>query len=196
MVYEGLADRPVDARDPRQRGVTADRHVLTREGHPRRIIAYTEPATGRAGEFLTHEMDLSAGVIAELYRRRWDLGKVFAELKHSLGEQKAWGPSLTAKATQGQLGALTHNRLLSYAARLEREHGVRNAAEDQRRQERHRELKQAARQTGSPLTTLRTGLRRATQRSVKFLRWLRHARRENLAEAAAVPRLTQLYASL
>jgi len=31
---------------------------------------------------------------------------------------------------------------------------------------------------------------------VKFLRWLRQALRENLAEAHAVPRLTQLYASL
>jgi hypothetical protein len=30
---------------------------------------------------------------------------------------------------------------------------------------------------------------------VKFLRWLRHALRENLAEATAVPRLTHLYAS-
>ena len=82
-----------------------------------------------------------------------------------------------------------------YEARLERDHGVSNEAEDQRRQERCREAKQAARQTGSPLTTLRHELRRATQRSVKFLRWLRQALRENLAEEAAVPRLAQLYAT-
>ena len=67
--------------------------------------------------------------------------------------------------------ALPPNLLLIYEARLEREHGVSNAAEHQRRQERQRELKQAARQAESPLTTLRTGLRRATQRSVKFIRW-------------------------
>jgi hypothetical protein len=196
MVYDWLADRPVDPQDPRQRGVTADRQIMTREGQLMRIIAYTDPATGQAYEFLTNEMDLPAGLIAELYRRRWDVEKVFDELKNKLGEQKAWGTSLVAKATQGQLVALTHNLLLLYEARLERDHGVNNTAEDQRRQERHRELKQAARQTGSQLTTLRTGLRRATQRSVKFLRWLRHALRENLTEAAALPRLTQLYASL
>ena len=40
-----------------------------------------------------------------------------------------------------------------------------------------------------------TSLRRATQRSVKFLRWLRQALRENLAEEVAVPRLDQLYAT-
>jgi len=73
---------------------------------------------------------------------------------------------------------------------------VSNAAEAQRRQERCRETKQAARRSGRPLTTLRTGLRRATQRSVKFIRWVRHALRENLTEEAAVPRLTLLYASL
>ncbi|MCX7181005.1 MAG: transposase [Proteobacteria bacterium] len=196
MVYDWLADRPVDPHDPRQRGVTADRHLMTRESHPMRIIAYTDPASGQAYEFLTNEMDLPAGVIAELYRRRWDVEKVFDQIKNKLGEKKAWGTSLTAKATQGQLVALTHNLLLRYEARLEREHGVNNAAEDQRRQKRLQELKQAARQTGSPLTTLRTGLRRATQRSVKFLRWLRQALRENLAETAAVPRLSQLYASL
>lgn len=196
MVYDWLADRPVDPHDPRQRGVTADRHIMTRDGQPMRIIAYTDPVSGQAYEFLTNEMDLPAGVIAELYRRRWDVEKVFDEIKNKLGEKKAWGTSLVAKATQGQLVALTHNLLLIYEARLEREHGMRNAAEDQRRQERQREMKQAARQTGNPLTTLRTGLRRATQRSVKFLRWLRHALREKLTEADAVPRLTHLYASL
>ena len=196
MVYDWLDDRPVDPHDPRQRGVTADRHIMTRDGHQMRIITYTDPATGETYEFLTNEMDLPAGVIAELYRRRWDVEKVFDQIKNKLGEKKAWGTSLTAKATQGQLVALTHNLLLRYEARLEREHGVNNEAEDQRRQARHQEMKAVARRAGSPLTTLRTGLRRATQRSVKFLRWLRHALREKLTEEAALPRLTLLYASL
>ena len=159
MVYDWLDERPVDPHAPRQRGVTADRHIMTRQGQPMRIIAYTDPATGQAYEFLTNEMDLPAGVIAELYRRRWDVEKVFDEIKNKLGEKKAWGTSLVAKATQGQLVALTHNLLLLYEARLERDHGVSNAAEDQRRQERHQALKQATRQAGRPLTTLRTGLR-------------------------------------
>ena len=68
--------------------------------------------------------------------------------------------------------ALTHNLLLLYEARLDREHGVSNVAEDQRRQERQREVKRATRRAGNQLTTLLTGLRRATQRPVKFLRWL------------------------
>jgi hypothetical protein len=92
--------------------------------------------------------------------------------------------------------ALTHNLLLIYEARLEREHGLSNTAEDQRRRQRSREQERLARQAERPISSLRAGVQRATQRSVKFVRWLRHALRENLAEACAAARLAQLYASL
>lgn len=57
-------------------------------------------------------MDLPPGVIAELDRRRWELEKVFAELKNQLRERKAWGTSLGAKSEPEQRVAITHNRLL------------------------------------------------------------------------------------
>lgn len=196
MVYDWIESRVLDRRDARNRGVSEDRVIVTREGHRMRIIHYTDPASGQTYEFLTNELDLPAGVIAELYHRRWDVEKVFDELKNKLGEKKAWGTRLVAKATQGQLVALTHNLLLIYETRLEREHGVSNTAEDQRREERSALLVKAARKARRPTSSLLTSARRATQRSVKFVRWLRHALRENLAEASAVTRLAQLYASL
>src|SRR5258708_7738141 len=79
MVYDWLDDRPLDPQGPRDRGVTADRLVVTRQGHRMRIIHYTDPISGAAYEFLTNEMDLPPGVIAELYRRRWGVEKVFDE---------------------------------------------------------------------------------------------------------------------
>ena len=97
MVFDWIADRPVDPHDPRSRGVTADRAVVTREGHRMRIIHCTDPASGQEYRFLTNEPDLPPGLIAELYRRRWDVEKVFDELKNKLGEKKAWGTGLTAK---------------------------------------------------------------------------------------------------
>jgi len=196
MVYDWIESRVLDRRDTRNRGVSEDRVIVTREGHRMRIVCYTDPASGQSYEFLTNELDLPAGVIAELYRRRWEVEKVFDEIKNKLGEKKAWGTSLVAKAAQGQLVALTHNLLLIYETRLEREHGVSNAAEDQRRAERSALLVKAARKAGRPVSSLLTSARRVTQRSVKFVRWLRQALRENLAEARAVTRLTQLYASL
>ena len=196
MVYDWLESRIVDHRDQRNRGVTEDRVVMTREGGPMRIIYYTEPEQGRGYEFLTNEMALPPGVLAELYRRRWEVEKVFDELKNKLGQKKAWGTSQVAKAAQGQRVALTHNLLLLYETRLEENHGVSNEAEDERRQERVKQLEKSARQAGREISSLRLSARRATQRSVKFVRWLRQALRENLAEGDAVPRLTSLYATL
>lgn len=196
MVYDWLDDNPVDPKDPQQRGVTSDRRIMTRENHLMRIVAYRDPISGQEYEFLTNAMDIPAGVIAELYRRRWDVEKVFDQIKNKLEEKKAWGTSLVAKAVQGQMVALTHNLLVLYETRLEKNHGVHNEAEDRRRQERHQKTEEQLRETDHPLSSLRTGLRKATQRSVKFIRWLRQALRENLTETHAIPKLTQLYASL
>ena len=51
-------------------------------------------------------------MLAELYRRRWEVEKVFDEVKNKLGQRQAWGTSLVAKAAQGHLVALTHTLLL------------------------------------------------------------------------------------
>jgi ABC-type Zn uptake system ZnuABC Zn-binding protein ZnuA len=140
-------------------------------------------------------MDLPAGVIVELYRRRWEVEKVFDEIKNKLNEKKAWATSLVAKAAQGQMVAITHNLMIIYEERLKQKHGVSNEAEDERRAERIKELKEKARKAGRDVSALLLSARRTTQRSVKFVRWLRHALRENLAEAHAVTRLTSLYAT-
>ena len=109
MVDDWIESRIVDRRDSRNRGVTEDRKIMTRDGHRMRIVFYTEPESGESYEFLTNEMDLPPGVIVELYRRRWDLEKVFDEVKNKLGEKKAWATSLVAKTVQGQMVAMTHN---------------------------------------------------------------------------------------
>jgi hypothetical protein len=188
--------RKWDASDPRNRGVQEDRWVKTRDGHSLRLICYVDPVTGKAYEFLTNEPDLPPGVLAELYRRRWDVEKVFDELKNKLGEKKAWATSSAAKQTQAHLLTITHNLLLLYEQALEVRHEVQNQAEDQRRSQRKKEQKQIARQNGQLLSTLVSQVCHATQRSVKFIRWLREALRYQLAETTAVLRLKQLYATL
>ena len=116
--------------------------------------------------------------------------------QNKLRERKAWGTSLVAKSAQGKLVAITHNLMLIYECRLELEQGVSNVAEDQRRALRTTGMVKLARKGRRPPSSLLAGVRRATQRSVKFIRWLRHAVRENLTEAVAVPRLVTLYATL
>jgi hypothetical protein len=171
--------------------------VQSRDGrHSLRLIMYLDPLTGTVYEFLTSEPDLPPGVIVELYRRRWEAEKVFDEVKNKLGQKKAWATTLEAKETQALLIALTHNLLLAYEQGLEARHEIKNTAEDRRRGQRLKAAGRAAAKTGHALASLVLAVRRATQRSVKFIRWLRHALRERLAEAAAVARLRQLYAQL
>jgi hypothetical protein len=195
MNLEALADRDWDQGDPRNRGILLDQKVRTREGQTLRLVMYQNGQNGEVYEFLTNEPDLPPGVLAELYRRRWEVEKVFDEIKNKLGQQKAWGTTLEAKETQAQMITITHNLLLTYEQELEERHGVKPVAEDQRRQKRMETARREGEETGWPPPALAVQARRATQRSVKFIRWLRHALRDKLTEAAAVPRLTQLYAS-
>lgn len=197
MAYDWIEDRPLNPNDARNQGIESDRLIRLRgEGGLMRLIRYVEPDKGKTCEFLTNEMDLPACVLVELYRRRWDVEKVFDEIKNKLNEKKAWGTNPGSKQTQAEFVALTHNLLLIYESRLEKEHGVANAAEDQRRAGRQENLRAYLQATGREISSLIICARRATQRSVKLLRWLRHALHERLTEEAAVPRLKLLYASL
>ena len=145
---------------------------------------------------MTNEPDLAPGILAELYRRRWEVEKVFDEVKNKLGQKKAWASSPAAKETQAQMIALTHNLLLRYEQELAQRHGVTNQAEDRRRARRIELAAQACAKMGTPLSLLVLLPRRATQRSVKFIRWIRQAIRDRLTEAVAVLRLKHLYATL
>jgi hypothetical protein len=196
MVFEWMEDYSWDKSDARNHGVIVDCKVRSREGHVLRLVMYQDPVSGKVYEFLTNEPDLPPGVVVELYRRRWEAEKVFDDLKNKLGQKKAWGTTLAAKETQALMIAITHNLLLCYEQELEDRHKVQNTAEDERRSKRAESAERTCAEFGWPISSLIIATRRATQRSVKFIRWLRYAIRERLAEAAAVARLRQLYAVL
>lgn len=196
MVFGWEADRAWNRADARNRGVVSDLWVQSPAGHRLRLITFVERQSGQVFEFLTNEPDLPPGVLAELYRRRWEAEKVFDEVKNKLGQQKAWATTLEAKEAQAHLIAITHNLLLCYETALERRHGVENRAEDHRRRQRVQSAAQECARIGWPLPALVLRARRATQRSVKLIRWVRQAIREGRTEAAAVPHLRALYATL
>ncbi len=196
MVFEWEDEQPWNLSDPRNRGVLHDQWVLSREGHRLRLIEYRDPESGREFMFLTNEPDLPPGVLAELYRRRWEVEKVFDEFKNKLGERKAWASSQEARGIQGRFVALTYNLVALYERRIEEEHDIHNHPEDQRRAKRLSTLKEISATAGRAMSSLLQTGRDATQRSVKFIRWLRSSLRDRLAEDAAVIHLRRLYAIL
>jgi hypothetical protein len=195
MVFDYLREYEWNRSDPRNAGVSSDRAVMSREGYPMRVIHYTDPATGKEYQFLTNVTEVPPGVLAELYRRRWDIEKVFDEIKNKLDEKKAWATSQTAKEIQGRLVALAHNLMLLYRNQIQDQGGLGDEAEVRRREKRRDELKETAAEASRPVSSLAVALRGATQLSVKFVRWLRYSLRFGLVEDAALPHLATLMRS-
>ena len=171
MVYDWLADHPVDPLDARDAGVVDDRRVTTREGAEMRIVAHVDPVGGESYEFPTNGPDLPPGILVELCRRRWEAEKVSDGIKHKLGEKKAWGTTMETREAQARCIATAHNLLKLYEHRSGMERGVRNHHEDARRAKRAEQAAERCAAASRPISTLVTASRRATQCSVKFIRW-------------------------
>jgi IS4 transposase len=78
-------------------GVVADELLGTSQGVMVRRVTYRDPVGGENFFFLTNEQTLPPGILAHLYRLRWDIEKVFDEFKNKLSEKKAWASGATAK---------------------------------------------------------------------------------------------------
>lgn len=194
MRPEILCEHPWDRADAANSGVLSDREVSTSQGVSVRQIIYTDPATGGEFTFITNlPTSIPPGVVAQLYRMRWDAEKVFDELKNKLGEDKGWASSATAKAMQASFLCMAHNLIEAESIRLERDYGVRNVAEYRRKEKRlEKEMKRA----NGPLPELHVRLQRLTQHSVKFIRWLRYHLWKTTSLHDALPQLRNLYARL
>ena len=161
-----------DRNDPVNASVISVEWVAGIAGVMIRRIRYRRPDTGEILSFLTSEMTLRPGLIVFLYKLRWDLEKVFDQLKNKLGEKQAWASTVTAKTIQAQFICLTHNLLLLVERRL-LEDGITNNAELERKAKELASALDFAAKAGRTIPTPVVALQRFTQRSVKLLRWLK-----------------------
>jgi hypothetical protein len=183
-------DRPIDHGDKRNAGVIADEVVESATGGVTlRRITYINPIDGTTYTYITTENTLPPGVLVLLYKHRWDIEKVFDELKSKLYEKKAWGSSRTAKEMQAQFLCLTHNLMVLLERDIESEESITNTPERQRRNER----KARAQKHGTNF--IGTAIQRFTVRSLKFVRWLRNLTYREAPWAEAIARLRQIYAT-
>jgi hypothetical protein len=173
MVLEACGENHWERADALNAGVVADElRMPASAGVLVRRVRFVRPDTGEEISFITSEFKLPPGLVAELYRRRWDIEKAFDEFKNKLGEKKAWATSATAKTMQMQLLCITHNLLLWLDYQMAAEHGIHNVAEDQRRTKRLSALTAEVTAAGRVLPSAWTAFQRATVRSVKLIRWL------------------------
>lgn len=158
---------------PVNQGVTSDEWVAPAStGRTIRRITWTDPDSGQSWQYLTNEMKLSPGLIVLLYRRRWDLEKVFDQFKNKFHKKKSWASNVTAKTAQAVFLCLVHNLMVCYEATLAKA-GIRNTAEEKRRKKVLTERTAKVEKTGRKMPLIISGFQRLTQRTVKFIRWLR-----------------------
>ena len=192
--------RPDPAHAMHNQGVLADELVQTSQHVMVRRVRYL-PAPGQSRqseplEFITTCFDLPAGLIAWLYARRWELEKVFDQLKNKLEEGKAWASSPEAKRTQAHFLCLTHNLLELLSRRLAREQDLRDEAGIKRAARRREHLAETAAKTGRTLCATLADALRPLQLSVKFVRWLRAYWLSSCPLSHALGHLCVLYARL
>lgn len=181
--------RPFERKNARNLGVTSDENVGPGGGSGAmlRRIGYTDPESGERYVYLTTEMTLEPGLLVLIYRHRWDIEKVFDELKNKLVEQKSWASRETAKTIQAEMLCLTHNLLISFEKKVESEESISNEAEEKRKEKRR--IKAA--KNGS--NYIGTALRRSTVRSLKFIRWVRNFFYREARWLQAIARLRHVY---
>ena len=87
----------IDRSEPRNAGIISDHHVSTSNGVMLRRIVYTNPEDAVTYSYLTNDFTLPAYQLVLLYKHRWDVEKIFHQLKSKLHERKSWASSLAAK---------------------------------------------------------------------------------------------------
>jgi len=176
-------------------GVTADRVVTDRRGIRVREITFCNPGDGEVYIYLTSEMTLEPGLLALLYKTRWEIEKVFDETKTKLQEKKSWATTTTAKEMQAHFVAIVHNLLLLLQDGHQQQ-GIENTAEIQRRQKRQSQKESALEKTGQTLPLVYRILQRFTQATFKLIRWLRVHWHQPASLHQALLQLRTLYAKL
>lgn len=175
MALIKCGDLAFDRDDPLNAGVEKDELVgPSGNGALMRRVTYRDSLSGELYEYLTTLTDskVPPGVLALLYKMRWDIEKSFDEFKNKLGEKKAWASSATAKEMQAQFLVLAHNLLCFLERHLAKEQGIVNQPEDKRRDKRMKTDKEQAQNQGRALPATLELARRFTQHSVKLIRWV------------------------
>ena len=160
-----------------------------------RRITWTDPVSGAAWQYLTNEMTLPPGLVVLLYRRRWDIEKVFDTFKNKFHEKKSWASTPTAKCAQAAFLCLAHN-LTVLKDHVLAEAEIVYVAEIERRKGRLERMKASVAAAGRIVPITVEGFQRLTQRSVKFIRWLQQNlwSESSLGESWAI--LKELYRKL
>lgn len=192
LVAHDIRPQEWDRKDRRNQGVLSDERVRFGAAGDFRRIRYQDPETLEIHEFLTTEFHLPPGIIAQLYRLRWDIEKFFDVCENLLDENRAWGTGPVAAQVQNEFLVLAHNLLLLLSARLEAQEGIRDEKVERKYEAALQARKKAARAKGRTVSIWVGPLRMITRWSSQFTRWLQDAIQHGWEWQIAVEKLQPL----
>lgn len=179
-----------DRDDPVNAGVKKDVRVTTEcSSVPLRFIIYEDPQSGETYEFITTEMTIRPGLLAWVYKCRWDIEKTYDTFKNKLGQTKAWADSDQSKLIQARFICLAHNLMVLLEAAV----GIEDEKEVRRAQKRNQQAKDQAWDRRAHFAPQYHNPRKRSQIGVKFIRWLRHCIQAKLQTTTAIQALRVVY---
>lgn len=183
-----------DRSDSRNEGILSDVLVGTDGTGTLRRITYLDPRDGKIYVYLTNELQLPAWAIALGYKHRWDIEKIFDQSKNKMEKQKSWASSEAAKESHAVFECLAHNLALLFEEKIKDEEGMRDERENEKANKRQATRKN---REGEPLASgenfINRVFTRATQRTVRYLRWLRNWLYREAPWSQAIARLTKVW---
>jgi len=188
----------VDLGDPRSEGVISDHLVGTSNGVMLRRIVYINPEDGVTYAYLTSDFTLPAYQIVLLYKHRWDIEKIFNQLKSKMNERKSWATSHEAKQSNAIFECLAHNLLLLFEQYIGQSECIRDELEEKKQQGRSKTATAATVASDIIQITgnfINTALSRATQRTQRFIRWVRVWIYKQTPWDTAIARLREVWAT-
>ena len=167
--------RQVDRANPGNALVVSDETLYFNNAPgPWRRITVKSPDSDEIHILLTNEMTLPPGLLGELYRLRWRIGKAFNQQEQKLDERKAWAKSKTAKAVQAIAICITHNLLQLFKATLKTEEAIEDTKViDAYHKDLDRREAKAGKAGRFFPKKLHLALYRPTELSLQFIRWIR-----------------------
>lgn len=184
-----------DPDDPINRGILKDQMVTNATSQVTfRYVQYQCPDTGTIYKFVTNHMKIRPGVLAWLYKRRWDIEKTYDTVKNKMEESKAWARTSNAKEMQAQFICLAHNLMVLMEQRMAAEHGLRNEKETRRCQKRETSAVQRAQSFGRQFAPIYLNPFKRSQLTLKFIRWLRYHIQAQSSIKTATSSLSRVYA--
>lgn len=172
-----------DHSDSRNEGVVSD-YLVGNAGEVMRRIVYRDPTDEKEYTFITNNRTIPSYLLICFYKHRWDIEKVFYQFKSKLEERKSWATSLIAKKAQAVFQCLTHNLLLLFEEKIEREESIKDD---------YAKKQDEGRQRPKPKGYINKIVERASHRTFRFIRWLRNHLTMEGCWSVAVRRLKAIW---